>query len=125
MYEQLPKQLRDYLYFGLWKYEKKDGRRTKVPKTVSGYNANSKNLKQFCGLDEVTEKVSEYDGICIALAGGLSAIDIDHCVENGKLSEMAAEIIDKVNSYTEYSPSGKPSYYRRNRGRVVGRIRHL
>ena len=107
MYEQLPKQLRDYPYFGLWKYEQKDGRRTKVPKTVSGYNANSKNLKQFCGLDEVAEKVSEYDGICIALAGGLSAIDIDHCVEDGKLSGMAAEIIEKVNSYTEYSPSGK------------------
>ena len=47
------------------------------------------------------EKVSEYDGICIALAGGLSAIDIDHCVEDGKLYEMAEEIIDKVNSYTE------------------------
>ena len=55
MYEQLPKQLRDYPYLGLWKYEKKDGRRTKVPKTVSGYNANSKNLKQFCGFDEVAD----------------------------------------------------------------------
>ena len=106
MYEKLPKELRDYPYFGLWKYEQKDGRRTKVPKTVSGYNANSKNLKHFCGLDEVTEKVEGYDGICIALAGGLSAIDIDHCVEDGKMSEMAAEIIEKVNSYTEYSPSG-------------------
>lgn len=106
MYEKLPKELRDYPYFGLWKYEQKDGRSTKVPKTVSGYNANSKNLKHFRGLDEVTEKVEWYDGICIALAGGLSVIDIDHCVEDGKLSEMAAEIIEKVNSYTEYSPSG-------------------
>ena len=65
MYEQLPKQLRDYPYFGLWKYELKNGRRTKVPKTVRGYNANSKNLKQFCSLDEVTVKVSEYDSIVL------------------------------------------------------------
>lgn len=82
MYEKLPKQLRDYPYFGLWKYEQKGGRMTKVPKTVRGYNANSKNLKQFCGLDEVADNASEYDGICIALAGGLLVKDIDHCVLN-------------------------------------------
>lgn len=33
-------------------------------------------------------------------------IDIDHCVENGKLSPMAQEIVELMDSYTEYSPSG-------------------
>ena len=34
------------------------------------------------------------------------AIDIDDCVENGKLSAMAAEIVDSLGSYAELSISG-------------------
>lgn len=38
-----------------------------------------------------------YDGI---------AIDIDNCVENGVLSDMAEDIISRMDTYTEYSPFG-------------------
>lgn len=34
------------------------------------------------------------------------AIDIDHCVAGSKLTSMAQDIVDTMNSYTEYSPSG-------------------
>ncbi len=49
----------------------------------------------------------KYDGIGIGVFDGYSAVDIDHCVKNGKLSEMALDIINTMNSYTEYSPSGE------------------
>ena len=33
-------------------------------------------------------------------------IDLDHCIDNGIIADWAVEIIDTVNSYTEFSPSG-------------------
>lgn len=62
------------------------------------------------------EHIDDFDGIGIALAGGLSAIDIDHCIEDGKLSEMAEDIITLADSYTEVSPSGKGI-------RIIGKTR--
>lgn len=48
-------------------------------------------------------------GLGLGIFNGFSAIDIDHCFdeETGELSDMAKEIIDYCNSYTEISPSGK------------------
>ena len=107
MYEQLPQELKDYPYFCGWKYELVKGNRTKVPKSVKGHNADTGNLTEFCSLDEALEHLDEFDGIGVALAGGLAAIDIDHCIKDGKVSDMAEDIITKADSYTEVSPSGE------------------
>ena len=46
--------------------------------------------------------------IGIELGFGLGGIDIDHCINSdGSLSDMAADIVQTMDSYTEYSPSGK------------------
>ncbi len=45
-------------------------------------------------------------GIGFQLANGIVGIDIDHCVDGGEISEIAAEIIEQLQSYTEISPSG-------------------
>lgn len=46
--------------------------------------------------------------IGIELGFGLGGIDIDHCINSdGSLSDIAADIVNTMNSYTEYSPSGK------------------
>ena len=34
-----------------------------------------------------------------------SGIDLDHCIQKGKLLPWAQEIIDTMDTYTEYSPS--------------------
>lgn len=48
-----------------------------------------------------------YDGIGIGVFNNICAIDIDHCIDDEKnVSDMAKDIIKKVNSYTEISPSG-------------------
>ena len=107
MYENLPQELKEYPYFCGWKYETVKGNRTKVPKSIKGHNADIKNLKEFCTLNEAVVHIDEFDGIGIALAGGLSAIDIDHCIKDGKLSEMEEEIVSLAGNYTEISPSGE------------------
>lgn len=103
MYEKLLQELKDYTYFCGWKYETRNGSRTKVPKSVKGHNADNSNLDDFCGFSEIIGHIGKYDGIGIAITGDMAAIDIDHCIEDGKLSDMAEEIVSKVNTYTEIS----------------------
>ena len=43
MYEKLLQELKDYTYFCGWKYETRNGSRTKVPKSVKGHNADNSN----------------------------------------------------------------------------------
>ena len=47
-----------------------------------------------------------FDGIGIGIFDDICAIDIDHCIQNGVFSDLATEITDIMNSYTEVSPSG-------------------
>lgn len=106
MYEKLPQELKDYPYFCGWKYETRNGSRTKVPKSVKGHNADNSNLDDFCSFSEIIGHMDNYDGLGIAITGDMAAIDIDHCIEDGVLSDMASEIVEKVNTYAEISPSG-------------------
>lgn len=47
-----------------------------------------------------------YDGIGMGVFDLYFAVDIDDCVVDGKLTDMAQDIVDTMDSYTEYSPSG-------------------
>jgi len=48
----------------------------------------------------------KYSGLGIGLFGDLVGIDIDHCVEpDGQLTPLAREVIDRIGSYAELSPS--------------------
>ena len=38
--------------------------------------------------------------------GGVVGVDIDHCLEQGALSQIASEIVRRYPTYTEVSPSG-------------------
>lgn len=80
----------------------------KVPMNPrSGYRAKPNDRNTFVPLETCINVLPQYDGLGILLVDSLSAVDIDHCLEDGKLSEQAQEIIELMNSYTEISPSGK------------------
>lgn len=102
MYEKLPTELKEKARFCLWKHESNG----KVPYQINGCKANTADKKSFADYKSVVGSSDGYDGIGIGIFDGLCAIDIDHCVENGSLSETAQDIIKEMNSYTEYSPSG-------------------
>ena len=106
-YRNIPEELKQNGLFCVWRREKRKGNMTKVPYQRNGYGASTTERRHFCGFEEAVRLSKKYDGIGIGVFDGYSAVDIDHCVKNGKLSEMALEIINTMNSYTEYSPSGE------------------
>lgn len=105
---RLPPALRENGLFCCWRYEERDGRRTKVPYNPrTGGRAQSTNPATFTPLAAAAAVQSRYDGLGVGIFGSLGAIDIDHCIdESGELSELAAEIVQIMDAYTESSPSG-------------------
>src|SRR6056297_1365064 len=114
MLSNIPDELKlDGLWCG-WKLSE----RGKVPyDLVTGRLAKSNDKTTFHPFTTALEKVSDYNafdkynkqiaGFGLGVFNGFSAIDIDHCIdEHGVLSDMAMDIIDYCNSYTETSPSG-------------------
>ena len=106
--ENIPDYLRLRGKWCCWRYEDRDGKRTKIPYNPrSGGKAQSSNPDTFADLDTAL-KVSEcYDGIGLGLFPPLVGVDIDHCVKDGQLSDLAKSVVDCLDSYTEKSPSGE------------------
>lgn len=111
--ENLPQTLREKGLFCCWRYENRQGteKATKVPYNPrTGGGAQSTNPGTFAPL-AVALKAAEnkqYDGIGVGVFNGLGAIDIDHCMsDDGELSKMAFDVLQTMQTYTEYSPSGR------------------
>ena len=117
----------------VWRYEDRPGepKPAKVP-----YNPNTKHIRKenwqpvkndkgfitpeysggamsnkpaTWGTYEVAIKAMEsgiFDGLGIMFANNLCGIDIDSCVIDGELTELAQDITDTMDSYVEFSPSG-------------------
>ena len=107
MIQNLPKDIKENGRFCLWRYEKQQGRQTKVPYQISGQRASSRNIQHFTSFEEVIKAVPRYDGIGMGVFSPFAAVDIDDCVKDGKLTGLAEDVIHTLDSYTEYSPSGK------------------
>lgn len=106
----IPNELMSDALWCVWKKELRGGKPTKVPyNPVTGERAETNNpdtFKEFQVAEETFKIDGEYDGIGMLVSNGFSAIDIDHCIENGELSDLAKDICQKIGSYTEKSPSG-------------------
>jgi putative DNA primase/helicase len=107
LYNGIPKELIKNAKFCCWRYEERDGKRTKVPfNPRTGGKAMPNNPDTFAPFETVEAIQIGYDGIGVGVFGDLCAIDIDHCVEEGEISELAGDIISTMRAYTEFSPSG-------------------
>lgn len=76
------------------------------PLLESDNRADSANKATFTDYAIAVRYRAGYDGIGIGIFGDIYAIDIDNCVENGVLSDMAEYIIARMDTSTEYSLSG-------------------
>lgn len=94
--------LRTYPYFCLWKYI--DGR--KVPFSPKGGAARSNDPSTFDTYANTAPQATGEYQLGVGLFGDLSAIDIDDCIQDGKISDKALDILQAVPSYAEISPSG-------------------
>lgn len=112
-YDSVPDDLKKLPQWVVWKKETDEkGKVKKVPRNpITGYGASSTNPETWNTFETVKgvyETAGTYDGIGFVFNnGGIVGIDLDHCIdETGQMTETAQEIIQVLDSYTEYSPSG-------------------
>lgn len=127
MYHNIPMELRAYRQWVCWRYEMRNGKRTKVPYSANGqYNANINNPASWGSFDEAiqTSRSATMDGIGFVLTENdpYVGIDIDDKEEN-PASEQEREthrrILDAFQSYTERSVGGR-GYHIIIRGQLQG-----
>jgi hypothetical protein len=95
-----------------WRSEDRGGPKpTTVPYTPAGNKAKSTDPRTWSTFHECWQAAfvgGRFDGVGIVFDGSdeLLGIDLDDCVEDGRASDWAFEIIRGCNSYAEISPSG-------------------
>jgi len=102
----------------LWRLEKRNGKTTKIPfSAVTGRPASTTKKQTWTDYDTACREVvspkngaSRCDGVGFVFTDEdpYVGIDLDKCIsDEGVIEPWALEIITALNSYTEYSPSGK------------------
>ena len=90
-----------------------NGKAGKIPVNPhTGRYADQSNPSTWGSYAQAKEAVSKYglNGIGFEFGDqfqGYVGVDLDDVIENGELKPFAREIVKELNSYTEYSPSGK------------------
>jgi len=108
--ENIPQELKDRDQWVLWRYEERNGKLTKVPYAPGGKNAKTNVPATWRPFTEVMDafRLGGYDGIGFVLSAEdpYTAVDLDHCVQNGQTSKEALRILNLLNGYAEITPSG-------------------
>src|SRR5829696_6016866 len=105
--------IRDLRQWLCWRSEVRDGNPTKVPYSpATGKRADSTVPETWTGYQEAVRACKEhgYGGIGFVFTpeDDLCGVDLDGCLdpETGEIEPWAWTIIQKLDSYTEISPSG-------------------
>lgn len=114
--KSIPYALRNRKQFIVWtwKFDAKTGKATKVPLKPWDIKkgASSSDSSHWATFDKCCDVINKYGekynlaGIGIMFGKGLMGIDFDHCIKNGVCEEEKAAFVDRLDSYTEVSPSG-------------------
>jgi putative DNA primase/helicase len=113
----IPPELKERPHFVLWRYEYRDGNQNpwrKVPYQVNGQRASSTDPNTWAASEAALEALlahsGRFDGIGFALSPNDSfvGVDLDHCrnPEDGNIELWAQDIVDRLDSCTEVTPSG-------------------
>ena len=110
--ETIPESIKSE-FFMLWRLEQREGRQTKPPiNPSSGYKGNVQDPKQWTDFANALKihKGGRFhtNGISVVVHpdSELVGLDLDKCIKDGAFSNEAMEVLQKVNSYSEISPSG-------------------
>lgn len=114
--EGIPDELKAIDRWVMWKLvqrTKPNGQKVwaKMPVTVDNDPASSVDAKTWTTYDEVCDALimgTGFDGIGLVLGADIQGIDLDDCRDpaTGELTELAQEVLDRVEGYAEVSPSG-------------------
>lgn len=109
-FNSIPPELKALPQWILWRFEERGGKKTKVPYQPDGEMAQANNRRTWSTFATAVKFYMQgnYDGIGFVFSRQDSyiGIDIDKCVVDDKPNTFATEIIDTLDSYTEFSPSG-------------------
>ena len=111
LFDNVPQEYKDHVQWVLWKTITRAGRLTKVPYRPNGIEADSSDPATWSKYDVVVEAYHKggYDGIGFVFdtLDPYAGVDLDHCInEDGTIKPKAKAILDKLDTYSEVSPSG-------------------
>ena len=106
-----PAAIAEYVIWLVWRYEWNGRKWTKVPYRAEAPSrkASSTDPKTWSSVDEAYsayENNEALDGIGFVLGDDLVGADLDDCLDGEELHAAAQEVVDRLVSYTEWSPSG-------------------
>lgn len=110
--ENIPCALISLPQWVVWQPEERNGKTTKPPYNPKGGRASVNQPLTWSDFDTaIMTAHAEYGGrvgFVLTEADNFAGMDIDHCVdpETGTITEDALKVIETLNSYTEFSPSG-------------------
>lgn len=116
--EAIPAALTARPQWVCWRYETRNGKRTKAPINAKSNgklsHASSKEQKTWASLDDALAACGRHPelagvGFCFAPDDDLTGIDLDHVIDpdTGELQPEALEILERfAGTYAEVSPSG-------------------
>lgn len=109
-FNNLPAKLKKNYPYCCYQNAIEDNKIVEVPYSpVTTYRADVSNRNDFASLDATIAEANKKgdNGVAVGLFDDLGVIVINQCIdENNKMSDMAAEIMDEMQTYTEYSSSG-------------------
>jgi len=108
----IPERLRDREQWICWREETRDGKPTKVPiEPGSDEFASTTDAETWTDFETARQEDGQEDvdgvGFVFSEAGPFVGVDLDDCRDpDGQLDETARDIVERLDSYTEVSPSG-------------------
>lgn len=105
-----PQELRDQSLWVNYRAVPRDGRITKLPFHPNGSPAESNNRETWSSFSSVIEALPRFDGIGCMIVEPWVGIDFDHVCRNFDVTTIEPWVLDaitRLNSYTEFSPSGE------------------
>lgn len=104
----VPAEMRSEPRWVLWRTEEREGKATKVPVQTGGQYASSTAPKTWIAFEEAVRAFAAGmgEGVGFVLGGGWSGIDLDGAVGGG-IERWAEQVANRIQSYTEVSPSGR------------------
>lgn len=113
-YRHIPESWREHARWLCWKEEDRNGKLTKVPIApwaTEGVRMVDKGNPHTWASFETAAEYAEMTpgwglGYVFVRDGPFVGVDLDDCIEDGELTDDATAIVDDLDSYTEYSPSG-------------------
>ena len=110
-FSNIPDILKAQKRWVCWNLVERDGKLTKAPVNArTGNGAQSNNPSTWSDFNTAVAGVKKFglNGIGFMLGDGFVGVDIDHCRdESGGFSTEALDIINTLESYTEFSQSGQ------------------